>query len=74
MFFYWKLFFLEDISLFCNSSMEVVISPGNMYQVLFMETLEIVNDVFSGSYFVEVNFFWNYSCPNVEETLITLAI
>ena len=54
--------------------MEVVISPGNMYQVLFMETLEIVNGIFSGSDFVEVTFSWKHSCPNVEDTLITLAI
>ena len=36
--------------------MEIVISPRNMYQVLFMETLEIVSGIFSGSDFVEVTF------------------
>ena len=53
--------------------MEVVVFPGKMYQVLFMETLEIVNGIFSGSDFVEVT-FWNYLCPYLEETLSTLAI
>ena len=36
--------------------MEVVISPGNMYQVIFMNKLETVNGMFSGSDFVEVTF------------------
>ena len=36
--------------------MEVVVFPGKMYQVLFMETLEIANGIFSGSDFVEVTF------------------
>ena len=49
-----------------------------MYQVLFMETMEIVNGIFSGSDFVEElcgsNFFWSYLCPYVEKTLITSAI
>ena len=44
--------------------MEVLISPRNMCQILFMETLEIVYGIFSGSDFVEVlcgsNFFFNY--------------
>ena len=36
--------------------MEVAISPGNMYQVIFMKKLEIVNGIFSGSDFVEATF------------------
>ena len=43
--------------------MEIVISPRNMYQVLFMETLEIVSGIFSGSDFVEVTFSGTTHAP-----------
>ena len=53
--------------------MEVVISPGNMYQVIFMNKLETVNGMFSGSDFVEVTFSKLPMCL-CERNLITLAI
>ena len=57
-FFFWKLLsFLEDISLFCNFSYGICYFSWK-YQVLFMETLELVNGIFSGSDFVEV--IYNY--------------
>ena len=45
--------------------MEIVISPRNMYQVLFMETLEIVSGIFSGSDFVKVTFSGSTHAPTV---------
>ena len=43
--------------------MEIVISPRNMYQVLFMGTLEIVGGIFSGSDFVKVTFSGTTHAP-----------
>ena len=40
--------------------MEAVISPGNMYHVLIMETQEMVYGILSASNFMEVPTLWKY--------------